>query len=200
MSLDLRAPATKTLAPRFHRVPVYLHGRYMLASRQEYPCQTFELSPGDAALFAPVKPVVGERILLYVPDLGRLVGTALRATPAGFEMSLDLTVKKRERLADQLTWYANRPALDLPERRRHERIVPLLELAVLRSHGHEHIVRVTSLSCSGVSLETDMRLAIGETVRIGAREARVVRHFDDGFACEFLVPFREGEIHEMTRL
>lgn len=200
MSLDLRNRADKTVTPRFHRVPVYLHGRYMLGSRHEYPCQTFELSPGDAVLFAPVRPVSGERVILYLPELGRFVGNAMRTSRTGFEMSLELRVKKRERLTDQLTWFANRYALDIPDQRRHERVVPLLELAVLRAHGREHIVRVLSLSCSGVSLETDMRLAVGEYVRIGAREARIVRHFVDGFACEFLIPFRDGEIHEMTRL
>ncbi|MCC3245487.1 PilZ domain-containing protein [Methylocystis sp. WRRC1] len=186
---------------RFRRVQVSLHGRYMLKSSEEYPCHTFEISPGEASLFAPVKAMPGEKVVLYLRDLGRFAGLATRATEIGFEMSLQLSPKKRERLADQLTWYANRSALAVDERRRHERIVPLMELTVLRlARGDEHIVRIRSLSLSGVALETELTPLLGEQVVIGNTPATVVRFFDDGLACEFVTHFRPGEIDETTRL
>lgn len=186
---------------RFRCVQVSLHGRYMLKSSEEYPCHTFEISPGEASLFAPVKAMPGEKVVLYLRDLGRFAGLATRATEIGFEMSLQLSPKKRERLADQLTWYANRSALAVDERRRHERIVPLMELTVLRlARGDEHIVRIRSLSLSGVALETELTPLLGEQVVIGNTPATVVRFFDDGLACEFVTHFRPGEIDETTRL
>ncbi len=173
----------------------------MLKSSEEYPCHTFEISPGEASLFAPVKAMPGEKVVLYLRDLGRFAGLATRATEIGFEMSLQLSPKKRERLADQLTWYANRSALAVDERRRHERIVPLMELTVLRlARGDEHIVRIRSLSLSGVALETELTPLLGEQVVIGNTPATVVRFFDDGLACEFVTHFRPGEIDETTRL
>lgn len=187
---------------RFQRVPLSLQGRYMLLkSSEEYPCRTFEMSPGDVSLFAPVAAVPGEKVVLYLNELGRFTGSATRATEQGFEMTLQLTPKKRDRLADQLTWYANRSTLDVEERRRHDRVVPLMDLTVLRlTRGDEHIVRIRSLSLSGVSIETDHFIPMGAEVLIGNTPAKVVRILDDGVACEFVKHFRPGEIDETTRL
>jgi len=184
------------------RVQITFQGRYMLLkSNEEYPCRTFEISPGDVSLFAPVVPVPGEKVVLYLNELGRFTGAATRKTETGFEMSLQLTPKKRDRLAEQLTWYANRSTMDVEERRRHDRVVPLMDLTVLRlTRGDEHIVRIRSLSLSGVAIETDRIIPMGAEVMVGNTPARVVRILDDGVACEFVKHFRPGEIDETTRL
>jgi len=186
---------------RFQRVQVSLQGRYMLKSSEEYHCHTYEISPGEASLFAPVKAMPGEKVVLYLKDLGRFSGVATKATEMGFEMTLQLSFRKRDRLADQLTWFANRSTLAMTDRRRHERVVPLMELTVLRlGQGEEHIVRIRSLSLSGVAIETELTPIVGEQVLIGNTPATVVRYFEDGFACEFVRKFRPGEIDETTRL
>lgn len=201
MSVFALASNMNLRANRFQRVQISLHGRYMLRSRDEYPCQTFEISPGDAFLFAPVKAVVGERVVLYLNELGRFTGHAIRTTQTGFEMSLELPAKKRDRLADQLTWFANRYALDFIEQRRYERFVPLMELTVLRlAQGEERIVKITGLSLAGVAIETDVLPPVGTQVVVGNTPATVVRVFEDGIACEFLKPFKVDEIDEATRL
>lgn len=186
---------------RFQRASISLCGRYMLKSSEEYPCHTFEMSPGEASLFAPVKAAPGERVVLYLNELGRFTGIATKTTAMGFEMTLQLSTKKRDRLADQLTWFANRFELDLDDRRRHERVVPLFEISVLTlGPGDEHIVRIKSLSLSGVSIETDYQPPVGTRVIVGSTPATVVRLFPDGIACEFEKHFRPGEIDETTRL
>ena len=38
---------------QFQRVDLTLFGRFMLANRQEFPCQVINMSPGSAALVAP---------------------------------------------------------------------------------------------------------------------------------------------------
>jgi hypothetical protein len=169
---------------RLQRVQVAFQGRYMLLkSNEEYPCQTFEISPGEVSLFAPVVAMPGEKVVLYLNELGRFAGSVTCKTEGGFEMSLQLTPKKRDRLADQLTWYANRSTMDLEERRRHDRVVPLMDLTVLRlTRGDEHIVRIRSLSLSGVALETDHIIPMGAEVIIGNTPAKVVRISDDGVA------------------
>ena len=42
----------------------------------------------------------------------------------GFAMTIAATPRKRDKLAAQLTWLANRSILNLPEDRRHGRFVP----------------------------------------------------------------------------
>lgn len=186
---------------RFQRVAVSLFGRYMLESREEYPCQTVQMSPGDMVLFGPAKPTLGERVVVYLDELGRFAGQAERMTSAGFTISLSLPPLKRDRLADQLVWFANRHAMGLVEDRRHERIVPIMRRAVLRlPDQQEAIVKIKDISISGVGLETDLRPPVGATVVIGSTPAVVVREFEGGFACEFPNPFPPGAIDESTRL
>src|SRR4029077_20019368 len=109
---------------RFQRVRVDLLGRYMLPDRREFPCQVVNMSPGGMALIAPVAGQPGERVIAYVDHLGRLEGHVARIIQNGFAMTRAATRQKREKLAAQLTWLANRHILGLPEDRRHGRVVP----------------------------------------------------------------------------
>jgi hypothetical protein len=186
---------------RFQQVPVTLFGRYMLESRREYPCQTIEMSPGDMMLFAPVKAQIGEKVIVYLDDLGRFAGVATRQTGAGFALTMNLPPMKRDKLADQLTWFANRHAFNLPEDRRHERIVPLMQRTLLRlPDGQEIIAKIKDISLSGVGVETEARPALEARVVVGSTPAKIVRHFDGGIGAEFDKPFNPGDIDESTRL
>lgn len=186
---------------RFQRVPVVMFGRYMLESRREYPCQTIEMSPGDMTLFAPVKAQIGEKVVVYLDEIGRFAGVAVRQTENGFAIAMTLPPMKRDKLADQLTWFANRHAFNLPEDRRHERIVPLMQRTLLRlPEGQEVMVKIKDISLSGVGIEMDARPQIGARIVVGTTPAIVVRHFDTGIGAEFLKPFVAGEIDESTRL
>src|SRR5499426_3819543 len=109
---------------RFQRVSVNLLGRYMLADRREFPCQVTNMSPGGMALIAPVAGQPGERVIAYVDHVGRLEGVIARQFQNGFAMTIAATTRKRDKLAAQLTWLANRHLLSSPEDRRHGRVAP----------------------------------------------------------------------------
>ena len=49
---------------RHQRVQVSLLGRYMLADRREYPCQTVDMSPGGVRLTCAVLGELDERVVL----------------------------------------------------------------------------------------------------------------------------------------
>ncbi len=186
---------------RFQRVPVVLFGRYMLENRREYPCQTVEMSPGDMALFAPVKARVGEKVVVYLDQIGRFAGVTARQTDTGFALTMNLSQAKRNRLADQLTWFANRQSCSLIDDRRHERIVPLMQRTLLRlPDGQEIIAKIRDISLSGAGLETEVRPSTGAHIMIGSTPAIVVRHFDGGIGAEFEKAFDPGALDESTRL
>jgi hypothetical protein len=171
---------------RFQRVRVNLLGRYMLADRREFPCQVVDMSPGDMAMIAPVSGQVGERIIAYVDHLGRLEGTITRLTQNGFAMTFAATSRKRDKLAAQLTWIANRHILDLPEDRRHDRIVPRNPSArLVMPNGINVTCRIIDMSLSGAAISAKDRPPVGTLITIGKVPARVVRHLDEGFAVEF---------------
>lgn len=56
---------------------------------------------------------------------------------------------------------------------------------VLLGSGEEFDCRVLDLSLSGAAIQIDARPAIGERVRVGRTEGRVVRHTNEGIAVEF---------------
>ncbi|HXD43804.1 MAG TPA: PilZ domain-containing protein [Pseudolabrys sp.] len=173
---------------RHQRVKVNLLGRYMLADRREFPCQVVDMSPGGMALVAPVTGHPGERVIAYVDHLGRLEGKIARILDNGFAMTISATLRKRDKLAAQLTWLANRQILNLPEDRRHGRFTPKNPVArLILPNGVNVACRVIDLSQSGaaVSIAPDLRPAVGAMVMIGKTQGRVVRHIEDGFAIEF---------------
>jgi hypothetical protein len=173
---------------RHQRVRVNLLGRYMLADRREFPCQVIDMSPGGMAMVAPVSGNPGERVIAYVDHLGRLEGIIARQFNNGFAMSIAATLRKRDKLAAQLTWLANRQILNLPEDRRHGRFTPRKALArLILPNGTNVTCRIIDLSESGaaVAIAPDLLPPVGAAVTIGKSTGRVVRHIEDGFAIEF---------------
>ncbi|WOS64100.1 PilZ domain-containing protein [Sinorhizobium fredii] len=171
----------------FQRVSVNLSGRLMLANRDEYECTAVDMSPGDVLFATAARPRAGERIIAYIDHVGRLEGTVSRLAEDAFVIQLNATERKREKLAAQLTWIANKHELGLPEDRRHDRLAPrktVTELTV--DTGEKYICRIIDLSLSGAAVDVDVRPAIGMAVRLGnGMKGRIVRHFQEGVAIEF---------------
>ena len=171
---------------RFHRVSVDLLGRFMLENQSEYPCRVETMSPGDVSVLTPIVPKKEERVILYADHVGRLEGAVARVFPGGFAMTVRGTERKREKLAAQLTWLANRHELDLPEDRRHERIQPRNPfIDITLDDGRTYKVRIIDLSLSGAAVQSSVRPAIGSRIVIGKMQGRIVRHLEEGLAIEF---------------
>ena len=171
---------------RHQRVKVNLLGRFMREDRQEFPCQTINMSPGGASLSTAMPPRVGEHVVAYIDHIGRVEGRCTRVFDNGFAMTISATLRRRDKLADQLTWFANRNTLGLPEDRRHERF----ELRNPRStltlqNGTTVPCRVIDVSLSGAGVKVDVQLPLGSPVTLGRTPARVVRQIEGGFALEF---------------
>src|SRR3954466_1001474 len=172
---------------RFQRVKVHLLGRYMLPDRREFPCQIINMSPGGLALLAPGSGNVGHRVIAYLDHLGRVEGKITRIIDNGFAMTVSATARKRDKLAAQLTWLANRDILNLPEDRRHDRIVPRNPIAVLTMEdGQRMSCRIMDLSLSGAAVALEHKPPLKSLVRLGCVPARVVRNLEEGVALEFL--------------
>jgi hypothetical protein len=180
------APSQRQDRRRFQRVRVNLLGRYMLQDRREFPCQVVDMSPGGMALVAPVAGKIGERVIAYVDHVGRLEGAITRIYQNGFAATIAATTRKRDKLAAQLTWLSNRDILNLPEDRRHGRVVPRNPVTrVIMPNGLNITCRLIDVSLSGAAISTDQRPPVGAVVTIGKVPGRVVRHLDEGFAVEF---------------
>jgi c-di-GMP-binding flagellar brake protein YcgR len=180
---------------RFQRVRVNVLGRFMLENRTEYPCQVADMSPGGAALMAPVQGRIGERVVAYIDHIGRIEGEITRLFDGGFAMTVNATARKRDKLAAQLTWLANRHVLNLPEDRRHERIVPKQPFSnVVLPDGREVRAKIIDVSLSGAALQLDSKPPVGTSITVGRMRARIVRHLEEGVAVEFAMVQSEDMI------
>jgi c-di-GMP-binding flagellar brake protein YcgR len=172
---------------RFQRVNIHLLGRYMLPDRREFPCQVVNMSPGGLAMLAPGIGNVGDRVIAYLDHIGRVEGKITRIIDNGFAMSVGATPRKRDKLAAQLTWLANRDILNLPEDRRHDRIIPRNPIAILTlEDGQRMTCRMIDLSMSGAAIAAEHRPPLKSLVSLGRVQARVVRNLEDGVALEFI--------------
>nr|WP_298096517.1 PilZ domain-containing protein [uncultured Shinella sp.] len=188
-SFQQASPAARKPQPdqrSFQRVSVNLPGRLMLPNHDEYDCSVIDMSPGDASFICSARPRVGERIIAYVDHLGRIEGNVAVLNEDGFAITLTATDRKREKLAAQLTWIANKHELGLPEDRRHNRLTPRnTRTEITLDDGRRYPCRIIDLSLSGAAVDIDVRPALGTPVQLGNMKGRVVRHFQEGVAIEF---------------
>jgi PilZ domain len=171
---------------KYYSVKVQLYGRFMLEDRTEHVCQISEMSPGDVVISTDVMANNGERVIAYIDHIGRVEGTVEKLVSGGFLLSLIASDRKKNKIAAQLTWLANKHELDMPEDRRHQRIAPRNPVTTLSmADGRQYPCRIVDLSISGAAVELRMRPALNSQVILGSMRGRVVRHFEEGVAIEF---------------
>jgi hypothetical protein len=172
---------------RHQRVKIALAGRYMLADHREFACVTEDMSPGGILLTAPECGDLFSHVIVYIEEIGRVEGIIARRTERGFAVRLNNSALKLDRLAEQLTWLANRSILGIPEDRRFDRLVPSQNRTILQlAGGGEYHSEIVDVSRSGVALQTDVSPPLGTPVTVGSTQGRVIRLFNDGVACEFV--------------
>lgn len=174
---------------RHARVNARLVGRGMLADGTEFDCETENVSAGGMAIVAAVRPAMGQRVVVYLELIGGLEGQVERTTPTGFAMTFQATARKRDKIADQLTWLINREMIGGDGLRQSERIKPRhIEYRLQVGHRAECDVTIIDVSRTGAALKTTIKPPIGARVTIGSTRGSVVRTFANGFAIEFARP------------
>ena len=186
------------------RVKISIGGRFMRENRTEHGCAATEASVQSMRVETDVVCEVGEKIIGYFYTIGRIEGKIVRLTENGFVIEIVTTVPKRDKLASQFTWLANRSILNLPEDRLHDRIVPRNPGVTVRNLSspqaiilHGHLIDV-SRSGAGVSVQGEFKK--GDELMLGSTPAKVVRAFDGGIAVEFYSSVPDGMFDESIRL
>jgi hypothetical protein len=177
----------------YQRVNVLLHGHYLLEDQREFECCTLDMSPGGIALDAQAAPAKGEHVVVYLNCIGRIDGVCVRDIAHGFAMTINATPRRREKLAEQLTWLANQKMLGLADLRSSGRIVPRqVQTTLSLENGTNMPARIVDLSRSGVALVIGCVPCIGSVVFVGKMKGHVVRTLDQGIAVEFtrMIPFQ----------
>lgn len=173
---------------RHRRVRLSLPGRGLAASVGEFRCTLVDVSPGGARIASPTPPAKGERVVLLFDGLGRIEGEVVRAGQSGFAVRLTGSQRKRDRLADAITWRFNMERLGLMEDRAAPRKPGRGRAKIRLRDGVVIQADVVDVSITGAAFACLERPRVGEPVRVGDMQGRVARWLDTGFAVAFDPP------------
>lgn len=161
--------------------------------------QTFAFSARSVAtklavITADVAAERGERVALSFEGIGIRRGVVERVLKQGFIVSFS-EVGAGEPVDARIDWLNKKTRGRAADRRRHKRVIPQSPAAVLILGADRTAdCRIKDMSASGAAVISEMQPAIGSLVAVGAVPARVARHFDGGFAVQFL------QVHQLTEV
>jgi hypothetical protein len=175
---------------RHQRIKTKLLGRYMLADGREAKCTVLDVSLGGVALAAPERGEVGEKIVLYIDQIGRIEGAIARHIPDGFAVALDVSTRTPERLARRLKEVVSGGKLTREPERRNEARIRLNGEASEHATADGRDYKVVDLSFTGadIKLAGGDRPPVGAVLELGKLKAKVVRHTAAGVAVKFIAP------------
>ncbi len=185
------------------RVKISIGGRFMREDRTEYGGTAVEASVQAIQIEADATCTVGERIVGYFYTIGRVEGKVMRLTDKGFVLEMNTTALKRDRIASQMTWLANRDLLNLPEDRRHDRVVPRDPRILVRNlttPSEAVLGHLIDVSRSGAAVSIKGPFSAKDEIMLGTTPAHVVRAFDGGIAVEFHGPVPDAMFDVNMRL
>jgi PilZ domain-containing protein len=160
----------------------------MLPTSAEYDCHVVDISQVGIALNCAAKPQFGDKIIVYLNDLGRFEGVVVRFISEGFAVETQLPPLQRQRLVERIDWLLQE---NQENRRKSVRRTPTSNELTEYKHiiikdGIEVPFNVLDISTTGAHLQIRNRPSIGTPVTLGRNLGRVVRHTDEGVGIEFL--------------
>ena len=191
MAGDWAMPAASRVSARFIGD---LPGRFVLLDRssadgegQSFPFTARSVATTRAVVTTDVAVERGERVALRFDEVGVRQGVIERSLREGFIVNFDEEPASSEDVGARIDWLNKKTRGRAEERRRHKRVIPkrTAALAILGTDNHV-ACRIQDMSSSGVAVLSDMQPVEGILLAIGAVPGRVVRHFDGGFAVQFL--------------
>ncbi|WP_019962346.1 PilZ domain-containing protein [Woodsholea maritima] len=170
------------------RVPLSLPGRFLDPLRGEFPCRLVDVSPGGARIRTENPPSMGDRVIMLIDGLGRIEGDVVRSGKAGFAVRFIASTRKKDKLADAITWRFNMARLGLDEDRISPRKPGRGRASIKLSDGVMIKADVVDVSVTGAAFACLERPRVGERVQVGEMFGRVARWLDNGFAVAFDPP------------
>lgn len=156
---------------RHRRVLWQVPVRGLTGSGEEFTCNTIDVCAGGIRINLARPLEKGENLVLYVEDIGRVEGVIVRVlNEVGYAVEFRVPQRKREKIADALTWLVNKDKLGLTDERIDERRSAPGQVIAIHGKGISIACAVADVSLFGVALKTaGPRPMIGDRVQIGER-------------------------------
>ncbi|PHR59264.1 MAG: pilus assembly protein PilZ [Robiginitomaculum sp.] len=177
----------------FTRGKLAMGGRFLAENGWEYPCEIKDISPGGLSLQSDFQPPLGQDVILMTEELGRIHGKILRLTDGGFVAIIKSTTRKRDQLADQLTWLMNAERLGLDDDRAEIRTQHHGNVHLEMKDGTRFVASAIDISISGLAVESTEHVTLGEPVKVGTLCGTISRRLASGFAIQFTPPMPNAE-------
>lgn len=171
---------------KYRRVQWAVRVRGLTGVGEEFTCTTVDVCAGGLRINLARPLAEGENLVLYIDDIGRVEGVVARVlNEIGYAVAFKVPPRKRDKIADQLTWLINKDRLGLTDEREAERR-PAGGQIMAKYQNTTIVCAVVDVSVFGVALRTGgPRPMIGDRVQIGERAGTCVRYIEGGFAVDF---------------
>ena len=190
------APAAQSAA----LMPQSFPARFLLPDGSERSCEVTAIDPDSALFLSPDEVAEGTAVIAYIEEIGRVDGVAGEPGEPGFWVNFSFSPTRRPRFTRHLRWLIRRDRGRAAAERRHTRFEPRDKNARFAlPGGREQPCEVIDISLSGAGLKSRVRPSIGSPISLGRMKGRVVRHFEDGFAIEFLTPLERSDLDSALR-
>jgi hypothetical protein len=186
-SAAVSAPRQEDDRRKHARVPYKGKARVLTSEGKELACLILNISAGGVMLKTKFAPKLGERLIVYIDELGRFEGDVVRSSTHVFAVDYRSRRAKSRRTADALTYAVNAPDGSL-NRRASPRIRRHSATSVRLENGETINCSILDISLTGASVEIDPRPPLGAVVTIGKMTAKVVRRHDKGVGVVFTGP------------
>jgi len=188
-----KTPLEEFIDRRRHaRVDYSTKAIFLNASGKENPCLIVNISVGGALLKAKTTPEMGERVILYIDNVGRFEGKVIRSSKHTFAVDYRSRRARSKRTADILTQAVNLPTSKI-DRRAAPRIRSEAAAHITLDTGEEVDASILDISLTGAAIEIDPRPPLGAVLTVGRMAARVVRRHETGIGVVFTGPAKQME-------
>ena len=169
---------------RHLRTEIPLKARFMTKPGEEFPCLVSNISAGGALLRAKNPPDAGQKIVVYIDDVGRFEAKVIRAGKHTFAVDYRGRRAKSKRTADSLTQALNSSGRRF-DRRNAPRIKSDSDATVVMENGDTVACSIRDISLTGASIDIDPQPPLGAQLKLGKMMAKVVRRHDTGVGVVF---------------
>lgn len=167
-----------------------ISGRCLTESGEEMPCSFLDVALAEMRVLGPETLKRGTVLFCFLEGVGLVLARVMgESVQGGWLLKPIIPADRRGRILDRLEWHRERDR-ERAEQRQARRIVPLNRRVVVQIGerlAFKGTVQNLSTMGAAIALNPACRPYVGCPVRVGRRDAVVVRLTTDGIAVRFNV-------------
>ncbi|WP_375200858.1 PilZ domain-containing protein [Hyphococcus sp.] len=169
---------------KHRRVELPVKARFLTEKGVECAAEVLNISAAGAMLRTKFPPSLGQSLVLYIDQIGRVEAKVVRSSNNSFAVTYPKRRAKQAKIADNITSAINNRHAGA-DRRTNPRIQQDAPATVLLEDGREVKCSIMDISLTGASLDISPRPPLGTHLVLGRMTAKVVRRHDKGVGVVF---------------